>query len=86
MPRVTRRSHQMLKYKFGVTCPGARSGESVPVHPGHEKLCIDVARLRRTGMHYVTHISHWMQKHKFSIICLNALFVESLWVPPEHEK
>jgi hypothetical protein len=60
--------------------------ESVPVPPEHEKYCVDVSHLGRTGMHYVTRRSHRMQKNKFGITSPEALFVKSLPVSPELEK
>jgi hypothetical protein len=54
MHYMTRRSHQMQKHKFGVTCPGTLIVESVPVSPKLEKYCVYVSRSRRIGMHYVT--------------------------------
>jgi hypothetical protein len=79
-------SHQMQKYKFGVTCPSKLFVDSVLVPPEHAELCIDISHLGCTGMHYVTRKSHWMQQHKLGVTCLNALFVESTLVPPGHEK
>jgi hypothetical protein len=76
----------MQKYKFDGTCPDALIVEFVPVPPEHEKLCVDVSRPGRSGMHYVTHISHQMQKWKLGITCPDVLFVKSISVPPEHEK
>jgi hypothetical protein len=60
--------------------------KSVPVPPKHEKYCVDVSCLERTGMHYMTHRFHQMQKHKFGTTCPEALFVKSVLVPPEQEK
>jgi hypothetical protein len=37
MPYVTRNSHQMQKYKFSVTCPGALFMETTLDPPEHEK-------------------------------------------------
>jgi hypothetical protein len=37
MHYVTRRSHQMQKNKFSVTCPGTLFVESLPVAHLHEK-------------------------------------------------
>jgi hypothetical protein len=74
MNYVTRRSHQMQKHKFGVTCPRALFMETAPGPPKHEILCVDISRPGRTGMHYVTRISHWMQKYMFGVACPSAVF------------
>jgi hypothetical protein len=37
MHYVTRRSHQMQKHKFGVTCPSTLLVESVLAPPEHDK-------------------------------------------------
>jgi hypothetical protein len=42
MHYVTRRSRWMQKHKFSILCPGALFVKSVPVHPKHEKWCVDV--------------------------------------------
>jgi hypothetical protein len=76
----------MQKHKFGIMCRDALFVESLPDTPKHEKVCVDVLQLRRTGMHYVTCTSHGMQKHKISVMCPGALFVESTPVPPQLEK
>jgi hypothetical protein len=86
MHYVTCRFHRMQKQKFNVTCPITNFVESVPVPPKHEKLCVDISLLGRTGMHYVTRGSLQMQKHKFGIMCPEALFVRSVPLPPEYEK
>jgi hypothetical protein len=54
--------------------------------PEHDKYYIDVSRLGRTEMHYVTHISHRMQKHKVSVTCPCVLYMKTALGPPEHEK
>jgi hypothetical protein len=46
---VTRRSHQIQKYKFDIICPGAFFVEFLPVPLEHEKYCIDISWHRRTG-------------------------------------
>jgi hypothetical protein len=58
--------------------------ESIPVPPEHEKLCVDISCLGRTGVHYVTHRSHRMQKNKFSTMCPEVLFVCRHFVPQTH--
>jgi hypothetical protein len=37
MHYMTRRSHQMQKHKFGLTCPAALFVESEPVPPENDK-------------------------------------------------
>jgi hypothetical protein len=54
MHYVTRRSHQMQKHKFYVTCLDALFVKYVPDQPKNEKECVDVLQLKRTGVHYVT--------------------------------
>jgi hypothetical protein len=54
MHYVARRSHRMLKHKFGVTRPSALFIDTAPGPPEHEKLCANVSCPRRTRMHYVT--------------------------------
>jgi hypothetical protein len=39
MHYMNHRSHQMEKYKLGVTCPGELFVQSVSVPPEHEKEC-----------------------------------------------
>jgi hypothetical protein len=86
MHYVRCRSHRMQKQKFNATCPNTSFVESVPVPPEHEKLCVDISHLGRTGVHYVTRRSHRMQKNKFGTTCLEMLFVKAVPVPPKHEK
>jgi hypothetical protein len=86
MHYVTRRSLQMQKHKFGVTCLGALFMKTTPTPSEHKKWHLKVSRHGRTGIHYVTHKLHRMQKHKFSVMSLYAIFVEFVLVPPEHEK
>jgi hypothetical protein len=83
---VTRRSHQMQKYKFGVTCPDARFMETVTGSPEHEKNTASTFCIQTTGMHYVTRRSHRMQNHMFGIMCHDVLFMETTLGPPEHKK
>jgi hypothetical protein len=76
-------------------CKNTSSAQHVPTcflwkpsqaHPEHENYCIDVSRLGRIEMHYMTHKSHRMEKHKFGVTCPSALFVKSILVTLEHEK
>jgi hypothetical protein len=67
-------------------CLGALFMETAPRTPEHEKCCLDISCLERTGMRYVTRRSHRMQNHKLDITCPSVLFVESVPSPPEHEK
>jgi hypothetical protein len=71
---------------FGVTCLSALFVEIAPVPLEHEKYCVDVSWLGRTGMHYVTRRSHWIPKHKFCKTCPGTIFVESIPVPLDYEK
>jgi hypothetical protein len=86
MDYVACRSHRMQKQKFNVTCPITIFVESVLVSPERGKLCVNISRLKRTGMHYVTRGSHRWQKQKLSVPCPNALFVKSVPVPPKLKK
>jgi uncharacterized membrane protein YsdA (DUF1294 family) len=81
---VTCRSHRMQKQKFNVTCPTTIFVESVPVSPEHEKLCVDISCLGRTGVHYVTRRFHRMQKNKFCTMCPEVLFVCRHFTPQTH--
>jgi hypothetical protein len=76
----------MQKQKFNVTCPITYFVESEPVPREHEKLCVDILHLGRTGVHYVTRRSDRMQKNKFSTMCPEVLFVKAVPVPLKHEK
>jgi hypothetical protein len=76
----------MQKHKFSATCPDALFMETAQGPPEHENYCVNVSRLGRIGMHYMTHKSHRMEKHKFGVTCPNALFVKSILVTLEHEK
>jgi hypothetical protein len=60
MHYMTHRSHQMLKHKFGVTCPGGHFMEITPGPLEQEKYRVDVSCPGRNEMHYVTHRSHQM--------------------------
>jgi hypothetical protein len=42
MHYVTRRSHQMQKYEFGITCPDVLFMKTALGPPEHEKYCADV--------------------------------------------
>jgi hypothetical protein len=44
MHYMTRKSHQMQKHKFVVTCPSVLFMETAPSPPEHEKDCVDVLR------------------------------------------
>jgi hypothetical protein len=85
MHNVTRRSHQMQKHMFSVTCLDAPFIESIPVPHEHENQCDHVSRPGRTGMHYVTLTSDRMQKHKLGVTCPGAFFMETTPGPLELE-
>jgi hypothetical protein len=57
---VARRSYQMEKHKFGITCPDALFVETAAGPPEHEKLCVDISCLGPTRIHYVNCRSHWI--------------------------
>jgi hypothetical protein len=76
----------MQKHKFGVTSSEALFMKTAPGPPEHEKLCVDILRPGRIGMHYLTHISYWMQKDKFVVTSPDRLFMETAPGPPKHEK
>jgi hypothetical protein len=90
MHYVTRISYRMQKHIFGhifgVMCLSTLFVESAPVPPKHEKLCVNISWVGRTGTHYMIRRSHQMQKHKFNIMCPDALFMETVPGPPDLEK
>jgi hypothetical protein len=51
---MTRRSHQMQKHKFGVTCPDVLFMKIALGPPEHEKQHIDIRRHECIGINYVT--------------------------------
>jgi hypothetical protein len=81
---VTCRSHRMQKQKCDVTCPITIFVESVLVPPKHENRCVDISRLGRTEVHYLTRRSHRRKKNNFGTMCPEVLFVCRHFAPRMH--